>query len=118
MSSRPSPRALIGLAVLVLAASAGSGWWAQRQQQDIGREVAARVRPGDLRMLSSTTCSICVTARLWFTEHRVSFTECFIENDTACAAEFAATRSPGTPVLLVRGVPQVGFNPQRLRDSL
>jgi glutaredoxin len=115
---RPSRRSLIALAALVLAASAGSSWWAARQKGELGQQVAARARPGDIRMLSSTTCSICTAARLWFTEHRVPFSECFIERDAACASEFAATRSPGTPVLLVRGVPQVGFSPQRLRDSL
>jgi hypothetical protein len=115
---QPSRRSLIALAVLVLAASGGSSWWAARTKQTLGSEVAAKARPGDIRMLSSTTCSICTTARLWFTEHRIPFSECFIERDAACAGEFAATRSPGTPVLLVRGVPQVGFSPQRLRDSL
>jgi hypothetical protein len=114
----PSRRSLITLAVLVLAASGGSSWWAARHKQSLGSEVAAKAKPGDIRMLSSTTCSICTSARLWFTEHRVPFSECFIERDAACASEFAATRSAGTPVLLVRGVPQVGFSPQRLRDSL
>lgn len=117
-AGRPSRRSLIVLVALVLAVSGASSWWAARQQQDIGRDVAAKAGPGDIRMLSSTTCSICTVARLWFQEHRVPFSECFIEKDAACASEFAATRSPGTPVLLVRGVPQVGFSPERLRDSL
>jgi hypothetical protein len=117
-AGRPTRRSLIVLAGLVLAASGGSAWWAARQNDDLGREVAAKALPGDIRMLSSTTCSICTAARLWFEAHRVPFSECFIERDAACANEFAATRSPGTPVLLVRGVPQVGFSPQRLRDSL
>jgi hypothetical protein len=118
VAAAPSRRSLLVLAALVLAASAGSSWWAARQQQDLGREVAAKVQPGDIRMLSSTTCSICTVARLWFQEHQVPFSECFIERDAACASDFEATRSPGTPVLIVRGVPQVGFSPQRVRDSL
>jgi hypothetical protein len=52
------------------------------------------------------------------TENRVPFTECSIERDAACAAEFAATASPGTPVMLVRGQPQVGFSAERLLGSL
>jgi len=118
MSSPPSRRSLITLAALVLAASGASSWWAAHRQQQVGSQVAKLAKAGDIRMLSSQTCGICTTARLWFNEHRVPFAECFIETDAACAADFAATRSPGTPVLLVRGVAQVGFSPERLRDSL
>jgi len=57
-------------------------------------------------------------ARLWFTEQKVPFSECFIERDAACAAEFAANRAPGTPLLLVRGQPQLGFSPDRVKERL
>jgi glutaredoxin len=118
MATPPSRRSLLTLAVLVLAVSSASSWWAARQKADVGRQVAEQAKPGDIRMLSSRTCSICTVARLWFQEHRVPFAECFIETDAACASEFAATRSPGTPVVIVRGVPQVGFSPERVRDAL
>jgi hypothetical protein len=32
--------------------------------------------------------------------------------------QFEALRAAGTPVLLVRGQPQLGFNPQRLLQTL
>ena len=51
-------------------------------------------------------------------QHDVPFSECFIERDTACAAQFEAARAPGTPVLLVRGQALVGFDAQRVRDTL
>jgi glutaredoxin len=111
-------KSLIGLAVLVAAVVLASQWWASRQQLSLGRQVAAIAAPGDIRMLSSTTCSICTAARLWFKTHDVAFDECFIETDRACAAQFEATRSPGTPVIVVRGRPQIGFDPQRVRDQL
>jgi arsenate reductase-like glutaredoxin family protein len=69
-------------------------------------------------MISSYTCVYCAQARAWFAEHSVPFSECSIERDTACAARFAALLSPGTPVLLVRGRPQVGFSPQRVAEAL
>ena len=83
-----------------------------------GDEVARLASAGDLKMLSSTTCTVCAAARRWFEAHAVPVEECFIERDAACAAQFDATRSPGTPVIVVRGVPQVGFDPERLRAAL
>ncbi len=69
-------------------------------------------------MLSSDTCALCVAARNWMTEHRVSFTECSIERDADCQRLFADSLAPGTPVLLVRGQAQVGFSPQRVLQRL
>jgi glutaredoxin len=109
---------ILGLVLLVLAISAVSQWWAARSQAQLGEQVAALARPGDIRMLSSTTCAFCTAARLWMQQHDVRFSECFIETDTACAAQFEAARAPGTPVLLVRGQAQVGFDAQRVRDTL
>lgn len=113
-----SPRALFGLAATVAVFTGVSHWWGQRDAGEVGAEVAARARPGDIRMLSSETCSICTVARRWFDKHQVAYSECFIERDAACRQAFDATRSPGTPVLLVRGVPQVGFRPERVRAAL
>ncbi|MCU0966750.1 MAG: hypothetical protein MUF08_17270 [Burkholderiaceae bacterium] len=51
-------------------------------------------------------------------QHEVAFDECFIETDAACAARFEALRAPGTPVLLVRGQLQTGFDAQRVLGAL
>ncbi len=114
-TSRPS---LWGLLLLVLTVSAGSQWWARHSQQDLGQQISAVAAPGDVRMLSSDSCAQCVVARNWLKEHDVPFTECSIERDPACQQLFEATRSPGTPVMLVRGQPQVGFSPQRVLQRL
>lgn len=117
--TRDTPRrSVLGLAALVVLiaaiGSAVSAW----QRSQLAEQVAALAAPGDLRMLSSRTCGICTQARQWFGAHGVAFDECFIETDRDCALLFEATRSPGTPVILVRGMPLVGFDPQRLRDAL
>lgn len=114
----PARRPWLGLVVVVLVTALGSQWWAARQQAQLGQQVAQWARPGDLQMLSSTTCPICAAARAWFEANDVKFSECFIETDAACAARFEATRSPGTPVIMVRGVAHIGFDPQRLREAL
>jgi len=115
---KPSRRSLIGLVALVLAVSGASQWWAARQEAELGVQVAALARAGDIRMLASETCSICDAARSWFTANHIPFSECTIERDAACRAAFEASESPGTPVLLLRGHVEVGFNPTRLLDRL
>jgi glutaredoxin len=109
---------IAGLVALVVAAGAAGSWWAAHRQGDVGTQMAGLARAGDIQMLSSTTCTICVATRAWFHRHEVPFEECFIETDSACAARFEATRSPGTPVLVVRGTPQIGFNAERVLGAL
>ena len=93
-------------------------WWSGRTQRAIGDELAAVARPGDIVMLSSEQCVYCTIARRWFEKHRVSFSECFIERDTACADAYQAQGAPGTPTLLVRGERQVGFSAERVAGAL
>lgn len=111
-------RSLIVLVLLVLGVGGATQWWAGRTQARLGEQLVARVAPGDIRLLSSTTCAYCAAARQWMRRQRVPFGECFIETDAACAAEFAAVGAPGTPVVLVRGRAQFGFDPQRVLDAL
>ncbi|MCU0921038.1 MAG: glutaredoxin family protein [Burkholderiaceae bacterium] len=109
---------IIGLVVLVLAVGAATQWWAGRSQAQLGEKLSSLARPGDIQMLSSTTCAYCSVARQWMRQHEVAFDECFIETDAACAARFEALRAPGTPVLLVRGQLQTGFDAQRVLGAL
>jgi glutaredoxin len=111
-------RSIFGLILLVLAVSAASQWWAGRSQAQLGEKLSALARPGDIQMLSSTTCAFCTVARQWMQRHDVAFSECFIEKDAACAARFEAVRAPGTPLLLVRGQAQTGFDAQRVLEAL
>jgi len=109
---------LLGLGLVVLTISAAGQWWAARHETALGAQVAALARPGDIRMLASETCSICSLARRWFSANQIAFTECLIERDAACRAAFEASAAAGTPVLLLRGQVEIGFNPTRLRDRL
>ena len=118
LALRASRRSLVALAALVLGITAASTWWTGRHEAQVGRQVAALAKPGDIRMLSSDTCGLCVVARNWLQQHAVTFSECSIERDATCRTAFEASRSPGTPVLLVRQQTQVGFNPERLQAAL
>jgi glutaredoxin len=103
---------------LILGVSLASAGWARYQQRQVGQQVAALAAPGDVRMLSSDTCAICVVARRWLQTHQVAFAECSIERDAACQQAFVASLSPGTPVLLVHGQVLVGFDAAQLLQAL
>ena len=106
------------LPILVLAAWGFTQWLGQRQDQPLAEALRATARPGDILMLSSTTCSYCTKARSWLTEQRVPHSECFIERDPACLAEFQARSAPGTPTFVVRGQTVVGFDRKRMASLL
>lgn len=111
-------RRFASLALLLVAVwgatQALQRWSAHR----LGSEAAAHAKPGDIQMISSVTCVYCAQARAWFTEQSIPFSECFVERDAACAAQYRGLLAPGTPVIVVRGQPQVGFNSQRLVAAL
>jgi glutaredoxin len=104
----------LALVLLLAAVYAVSQWWGARQQASLGERLGAAARPGDIQMLSSTTCGICTQARRWFETHGVAFDECFVEKNAACADRFAQLMAPGTPVIVVRGQAQLGFDPERI----
>lgn len=109
----PLPRRqLIGLAVLLLALTAGSEAWRQHAAGRWGEPLAARARPGDIQLISSVNCPFCTRARQYLTEHAVPFDECFIERDATCLQRFHALGGAGTPLVLVRGQVQLGFVPE------
>lgn len=89
-----------------------------RTDQQAGVALAALAQPGDIVMLSSEACSYCDQARRWLAEHRVPFTECFIEKDPDCADRYREQQSPGTPTLLVRGKRHIGFDPGSITKAL
>ena len=106
------------LALVILAVWGGTQALQAWSRNRLGADAAEHAKPGDIQMLSSLTCPYCAAARAWFTEYRVPFDECFIERDAACQAKFNALLSPGTPMLLVRGQRQVGFDAQRVVKAL
>lgn len=114
----PRLRSALSLIAIVLVVGGATEMWRAWSGARVGTQVAALAAPGDIEMISSDTCPYCVKARAWFGEHGVAFSECSIERDADCAARFRAYMSPGTPLLLVRGNPQVGFSPQRVAKAL
>lgn len=118
--ARPSAfSSLWPLALIVLAVSGlmqGVQYWQGEQQ---GQALRALVRPGDVLMLSSRTCTFCTQARAWLDAQRIPYRECFIESDADCAAQYRAQMAPGTPTFVLRGQQRVvGFDKERIRQLL
>ncbi len=111
-------KSLLILAFLIAAISLVSQGLHTWNNSSIGSSVAEKARAGDIYMVSSTTCPYCSQACAWFSQHNVPFTECFIERDAFCASRYEAMMTPGTPVLMVRGKKQIGFNPTAINAAL
>jgi glutaredoxin len=111
-------RSLVGLVALVLVVGGAAQGWREHQSQQVGRELAQLARPGDITMMSSTTCVFCTRARQFMTAQQVPFTECFIETNAHCAQRHEALGARGTPTLLVRGQLQLGFSAPAVLDQL
>jgi glutaredoxin len=106
------------LVALLLATSAAMQWWHGSSERRAFAQLATLAQPGDLLMLSSVTCPYCEAARHALKRHGVRFDECFIERDAQCKALYDATQQRGTPTLLVRGKPQLGFDVKRVTAAL
>lgn len=114
-------RELLVLVVLLSAAGGVQLWLRGRTEaarDALGPRIAGAARAGDVEMISSTGCVYCAKARSWLTRHHVVFGECNIDLDTRCLTRFQQLGSPGTPVMMVRGKPQLGFDPQRVAQGL
>jgi glutaredoxin len=111
-------RELFSFVAVVLCATLAFEAWQQWQSWRQAQALATLVRAGDLRLISSQTCVYCTQARRWLQAKALPFSECFIEQDAACAATYRALHSPGTPLVMVRGEPQLGFDPERVRRAL
>ena len=118
MTVGPRLRRFGPLLLVVFVAWGGMLLLQQWSSGSLGKEVAAAAKPGDILMGSSETCPYCEQARHWFNEYDVTFTECFIETDAACADTYRALQAPGTPTLVVRGQRQVGFSAERVAKAL
>jgi glutaredoxin len=105
------------IAVVLLTSTTWQAWQAWRREA-LATALVQLAQPGDIRMIGSETCVFCAAARQWLNSAKVPFTECLIERDAQCAADYRAHGGPGTPLMLVRGQPLLGFNPEQVRDAL
>lgn len=63
--------------------------------------LAARVKPGQVLMYTSTDCSYCHEASAWLQSYGFAWTECNISVEARCENEFRAWGARGTPFLVI-----------------
>lgn len=114
----PRLRSALSLLAIVIAVFGATEAWRAWSMQRVEEQIVALAAPGDIEMIASDTCPFCEKTRTWLGARGVPFSECSIERDADCAARFRAYMAPGTPLMLVRGKPQVGFDPQRVATAL
>ncbi|MGQ3055518.1 MAG: glutaredoxin family protein [Roseateles sp.] len=106
----------LSLLVVVGVTLLASWAWRSHVADGDAELLSQRVKPGDIRMISSETCGWCTAARRWMTAEGVPFSECFIERDAQCLAGYQALGGAGTPTLVVRGQRVLGFDRARIID--
>lgn len=68
---------------------------------------------------STPSCGWCKTAKQYFTEHNVSYTEKDVASDQAARSEMLAkSKQMGVPVIDIDGEIVIGFNQPRLAELL
>jgi glutaredoxin len=107
-------RAALLLCLAFAMAYVGLRVWRKVESARLDARMVATARPGDIAMLSSTTCSDCAQARQVLEALHVPFNECFIELDAECKARWAALGAFGTPTFVVRDQRVMGFDKKRL----
>jgi glutaredoxin len=107
--------------VVALTATATTLWQRHRGAGDLAA-IAALAGPGDLYLYSATWCGWCTRAKRQLDAHAVRYGVCEIDLDAGCQARFDALAArlgrSGTPIVLVRGEPQLGFDAGRVRARL
>lgn len=104
--------------LVVMALAFGAGQWLRGSRpagsDEQGAALRAAVQPGELQMISSTTCAYCTKARLWLTEQQVPFDECFVETNTSCRQRWLAVGAQATPTFVVGRTAVLGLDVPRL----
>lgn len=110
-----------GLALVMALALLISAWLRSGQEPadaDQTAQLRAQLQPGQLQMISSTSCGYCTKARLWLTEQKIPFDECFVEKDEGCRQRWQQTGARATPTFVLRDQAVLGLDVPRFLQLL
>ena len=72
-----------------------------------------------IKIYSTPTCAWCNIAKQFFKEHKIEFEEIDVSQDTLAAQEMVKKSGQiGVPVIEIDNKIIIGFNEQKIRDSL
>ncbi|RZU02515.1 glutaredoxin family protein [Rivibacter subsaxonicus] len=115
-------RSLLSLGLVIALAVGATALWQRHRNATLGAEIAGLARPGDLALYSATWCGWCTRAKRMLDAGGVHYTVCEIDLDADCKARFDAIAHKlgrsATPIVVVRGEPQLGFDAARVLDRL
>ncbi len=70
-------------------------------------------------MFTTPTCSFCNSAKRYFREKQIRFTEVDVSRDISAARDLQRrTGQTGVPVILINNRPVVGFDKPRINQML
>lgn len=121
VTTAPPPRrrgswwSLILIVGLVWGGSQAMHWWRSEQA---ARTLQSQARPGDILMLTTSTCPYCAKARAWMSARSVPWQECDVEHEPRCALLYEARGAPGVPLMSVKGEWNLGFDPLWLSEAI
>lgn len=70
-------------------------------------------------MFSTPTCSFCTTAKRYFRENNIRFTDVDISKDQKAAIDMQRrTGQTGVPVILINNRPIIGFDKNKINSLL
>ena len=70
-------------------------------------------------LFTTPTCSFCVSAKRYFREKNIRFTEVDVSRDQKAAIDMERrTGQKGVPVILINNRPIVGFNVPKINSLL
>lgn len=75
--------------------------------------LASSMSADDVVIYTQPGCAYCELAKRWLDEHGFQYTECDIQADSHCAAEFKRYLGTGTPYVVTRR----GGNIRHLRNG-
>jgi glutaredoxin len=112
------PQGWQGLVLALLVFWGGSQGWTWWRDTRLATQLQQLARLGSITLYTSMTCVYCARAHDWLDANKVPWSECPIESDSTCMATYNAQGAPGTPLVRVNKLWQLGFDPSQIAQAL
>ncbi len=80
--------------------------------------LAETIKPGDVKMYTTTGCPYCAQARAWLKQYGFAYEECDAEARKECSDQLVALGGKGVPYLVAKGKHVDGFDADEFLKAL